>query len=413
MKNYSNLTNCPITFDNNSINYFSLGEIPLVNNLCSTLEESLSVDKYPLNLIYFNDSGLTCLDCIVNPETLFKNYLFKTSVNLPYLEHCEEMYSSLKKFTTKKGLNFCDIGGNDGSLLEVFKKLSDNESDYYLNIDPSENLTKICKEKGIETICEFFSSEVAMKIEKKFDFVISTNVFQHLKEIDSFVSGVKHIIDTNGVWVLEFPYWVHDMRTNQFDQIYHEHIYYYSIKPLNMLFDKHGMKILNIVSQKIHGGTLRVYISKKESIHLCDDSVKNFLDFEKKYDLNYHLEWGDKIHKYIQDSKDFLLNLKSDGSKIFGFGAAAKGCVYLNAMNVGNDLIDVIIDDTDLKQEKFVPGVGIQVKSREFLKENKPDYILILAHNFSNFIMESLKSLYDGKYILLIPEIKIINPEDN
>ncbi len=379
MKNFSRLTDCPITNDKDPIEYFSLGEIPLVNNLSTTLEESLNADRYPLNLLYFKDSGLTCLDCIVDPEILFKNYLFKTSVNKPYLEHCKEMYSTLERFNSKSNLNFCDIGGNDGSLLQVFKKMAQNDSNYYLNIDPSENLTKICQENGIDTVCDFFGLEVAENIQTKFDFVVSTNVFQHLQNINSFISGIKLILSENGVWILEFPYWIHDMSTNQFDQIYHEHIYYYSIKPLNILFEKHGLKILSVVSQKIHGGTLRVYISKEDSIHVPDGTLEKYLELEREFDLNRHQEWSRNVKIHIQQSKDFIMDLKANGSKIYGFGAAAKGCVYLNSMKIGNDVIEVIIDDTDLKQDKFVPGIGVQVKSREFLKQNKPDYILILA----------------------------------
>lgn len=408
IKNYSTLNECPISSDNNPINYFSLGEVPIVNNLSSTLQESLEVDKYPLNLIYFEKSGLSCLDCIVNPKLLFSNYLYKSSVNIPYLEHCKEMFYSISDYIEFKNLNICDIGGNDGSLLNIFKSLANNDSNYYLNIDPSENLTKVCREKKIDTLCDFFSLETSNKINKKFDIILSTNVFQHLQDINSFLLGINQILKKDGIWILEFPYWFHDMETNQFDQIYHEHIYYYSITPLKFLLENNSLKILNISKQKIHGGTLRLYISKVDSKFYSDESIDKYIESEKKYDLQYHLEWGKNIISHINNSKEFLLKLKSEGNKIFGFGAAAKGCIYLNSMNVNKDIVDVIIDDTDLKQNKFIPGLGIQVKSREFLKENKPDYILILAHNFSDYIIESLKDIYNGNFILLLPEIKII-----
>lgn len=406
MKHYSKIESCPISQDKNPVRYFSLGDLPLVNNLVDSYQESIDVAKYPINLIYFKESSLTCLDCVVDPTILFTNYFFKTSVNIPYLAHCEEMFHFLQKFLGDKNLKICDIGGNDGSLLRTFKRVSSVEN-YYLNIDPSLNLTKICQENGINAICDFFCIETAKKIDTKFDVVVSTNVFQHLADINSFVEGVKYLLNENGIWILEFPNWVHDMETNQFDQIYHEHIYYYSVTPLHKLFTKHGIKILNVSEHKIHGGTLRLTISKSDSQLLADDSTIEYLEIEKKYNLDYHIKWGEDVMNHIQKSKELLIELKKNGKKIYGFGAAAKGCVYLNVMGIDNKTVDFIIDDTDIKQNKFVPGTGIQIKGREHLEKFPPDYILILSHNFTSFIMDSLKDIYNGKYLIFLPEIKI------
>jgi ABC-type Fe3+-hydroxamate transport system substrate-binding protein len=124
--------------------------------------------------------------------------------------------------------------------------------------------------------------------------------------------------------------------------------------------------------------------------------------------LNYHVKWGEEVQKHITDSKNFIKQLKSEGKTIYGFGAAAKGCIYLNSMGLDYQDIDYIIDDTDIKQNKYVPGTGIQIVSRDILNEKHPDYILILAHNFSEYIIQSLENQYKGKYILLIPTIKTL-----
>jgi len=408
MNKKSNLKICEISGDSHPIEYFSLGSIPLVNNLCDDRNSSFECDKYPLNLLYFEKSGLTSLDFVVDPEKLFTNYLFKSSVNLPYYKHCQDMFNFLSDFLKiDENTKIVDIGGNDGTLLEAFQSVSKLKLDL-LNIDPSENLTQICLDKNIKVIKDFFNLDVTKKVNDKVDLITSTNVFQHTRDIRSFALGVENFLSENGLWVLEFPYWIHDMETKQFDQIYHEHIYYYSITPLSQLFEQCGLRIVNITKQNIHGGTLRMVISKKESIHKTDFTLELFLNYEKSFDKNYYLNWGDAVKKHIKQSKDLIENIKKSGSRIFGFGAAAKGCVYLNTLGINNEHIDFVIDDTDIKQGKFIPGTGIQIVSREILKSEKPDYIIILTHNFANHIIESLKDVYSGKFILLLPEIKII-----
>lgn len=406
-KNYTYINECPITGKSNKVNYFSLGKIPLVNNLCKTREESLTCDKYPLEIDYFIPSGESALSCAVDSKLLFSNYLFKSGVNIPYISHCTEMYKSIDD-KINDGDIIVDIGGNDGTLLESFKKETIKRL-AYLNIDPSQNLTELCiKEKGIATITKFFNYKNVKDFTFKANVIISTNVFQHLKDLKSFVKGIKFLLDKDGFWVLEFPYWFNSMETNQFDQIYHEHMYYHSVTPLKKLFSKFGLKITDVTSQEIHGGSLRLIISHKKSKHETLPSVKEYLKSEKKYDLEYHIKWGKNIKKYINNCQYELMELINEGKTIYGFGAAAKGCIFLNSMGFSYKDISHIIDDTDIKQGKFIPGTGIQIVDRNILKTSTPDYILILAHNFKDYIMQSLRDYgYKGKFIVLVPEFKI------
>lgn len=407
MNKYSNITKCPITDSSEGVKYFDLGNIPLVNNLCSSREESLTAERFPLDINYYPNSGESSLSIAINSKLLFSKYLFKSEVNKPYYPHCQKMFYYIQNYINLyDGVKIIDIGGNDGSLLDAFRSVS-NYKLQLLNIDPSENLSTLSLDKNIPTKTAFFNHTIAEEINEKVEVIVSTNVFQHLKDINSFAKGVSLLLKDEGIWVLEFPYWIHDMQTNQFDQIYHEHVYYHSIRPMKMMMEKHGMKINNITKQKIHGGTLRLIISKESSKHTIDNTVDNYLQSEEKYDLDYHLNWGNNIQNHINESSKFIKKLKEEGKTIFGFGAAAKGCVYLNAMGITNKEINYIIDDTDLKQNKYIPGTGIQVVSRNILLEETPDYILILPHNFLDFILKSLHLEYKGKFITLIPNIKI------
>lgn len=406
MNNHSTIDTCPITDSTESVKYFTLGEVPLVNNLCDTQEESLNVAKYPLTLNYYPSSGLTSLDFAVDSELLFSHYLYKSGVNIPYVTHCKEMFRYLQNYVTvKDGMMFMDVGGNDGTLLKAFTHSTKKQINV-LNIDPSVNLVKVSIERGIPALNEFFSVDSVEHYHDKVDVLTSTNVFQHLKDINSFASAVRHVLTKNGIWILEFPYWLNDMLTNQFDQIYHEHMYYYMVTPLEKLFRKHGLHIINVSSQYIHGYSLRLVIVRDDSPLPTDSSVKAYITNESKYGIDFYNKWSETVTTHIQKSKEFLLTLKKDNKKIYGFGAAAKGCVYLNAMQIDNAVIDVVIDDTDIKQGKYIPGTGIQIVNRDVLTNDPPDYILILAHNFSEYIMKSLAETYKGKFILLLPDIK-------
>lgn len=403
-------TTCPITGDSSAVTYFTLQDLPLVNNLCSSREESLNCTKVPIGLQYFPASKLTSLTHFVDSSTLFSHYLYKSSVNTPYISHCRKMFKDLHKdIKLRRGDLIVDIGGNDGTLLKTFRESSKTQLEF-LNIDGSENLTEISKASGIDTLCTFFNEDTPLKVSKPAKLVISTNVFQHLQDINSFAHGVKKLLAKDGVWVLEFPYWLHDMETNQFDQIYHEHMYYYLVTPLAQLFSKYGLDIIRVTPQKIHGGTLRLHITHTQSDYYnVAASVQEYLDLESKITLDYYQQWGAKVYEHILGCKAVLEGLKKAGKTLIGFAASAKGTVFLNAAGITDSILDVVIDDTDLKQGKFIPGTGLEIKSRAEIDFEKVDFVLILSHNFSDYIIRSLKDEgYEGQFIVCLPELKII-----
>lgn len=410
MDNYKSINKCPITGDNKKVIYLDLGLMPLVNNLNNTREESLNCSKYPLTVQLFEQSKLSSLTVEIEPNILYQHYLYKSGISQPYIEHCEEMFMFVDVYLNlNENHKILDIGGNDGTLLKTFlkkKPLLD-----VLNIDASENLTAEAKESGIPSINGFWGIKLAKEINTKFKLITTTNCFQHTVPIESFVEGISISLDKFGIWCLEFPYWKTSIETGQFDQVYHEHIYYYLIKPLSLLFDKYNLRIIKAIKYPIHGGTVRLLITHKgelgEAFQPCG-GVQKLID-EEKFSIEDYISWGNKIQNNILESKKFILSLKNKGYKIAGFGAAAKGCTYLNAAKINYDIVDYIIDDTDIKQGKFVPGTGIEIVSREKLKTHPVDYIIILAHNFSDYIIKLLKQNgYKGKFIILLPEIKEI-----
>lgn len=406
MNTIEEVTNCPITGTSDRYTYIDLGYMPLVNNLSLTREESLNCKKYPLSVQYFIESNLSCLTYNVDPNLMFSDYSYKSGVVKAYADHCKELYWFADSYLFfKKQDKILDIGGNDGTLLKVF--LDKNPDLDVLNIDASVNITKISEQKGVPTHTAFWGVDTAKKLDKKFKLITSTNVFQHTPPICDYVEAISLSLEKKGIWILEFPYWKTNMETNQFDQIYHEHVYYYLVQPLKTLFEKYDLEIIKAIKYPIHGGSLRLLISKKGDWSSCN-GVEEVLEKEKYIDKDYYIKWGHNIKEHIDWCRKYLISLKKAGNRIVGFGAAAKGCIFLNSANIDHTIIDVVIDDTDLKQEKYVPGTGIQIKSREYFKNNKVDYILILAHNFKDAVIGSLKNEYSGKYIILFPEIKIL-----
>jgi 2-polyprenyl-3-methyl-5-hydroxy-6-metoxy-1,4-benzoquinol methylase len=407
MKEVTEVTNCPITNDSERFTYIDLGEMPLVNNLSDTREASFNSPKYKLAVQYFNKSKLSCLTENVDPNLMFSQYSYKSGVVKAYADHCKEMFWFVDTYLNlKENDNLLDIGGNDGTLLHSF--LEKKSYLNVLNVDASTNLTKLSRERGVPALNAFWGVETAKTLNKKFKLITSTNVFQHTPPIADFVEAISMSLDEKGIWCLEFPYWKTNMQTLQFDQIYHEHVYFYLVEPLKQLFDKFGLEIIKAVKYPIHGGTLRLLISKKGDWDVCN-GVQKLINEEQSINEQYYKDWGEVIEEHISDCKIMLQACKNANNNIIGFGAAAKGCIFLNSAKIDHTILDVVIDDTDLKQDKFIPGTGIQIKSREYLKNNKVDYILILAHNFKDVIIESLRNDgYTGNFIILFPTIQTI-----
>jgi hypothetical protein len=399
-----NITNCPITGSNKRIEYLNLGNVPLVNNLCLTREDSQSCEKFPLAIQLFTESNLTCLTEYVNKDNLFLNYLYKSGVNKPYLIHCSKMYDYLsRRIEFKNNDLIIDIGGNDGSLLIEFRK--ENRNLHYINIDCAKSFIEVNANAGIEYLNEFFSADT--ELEYKAKLITSTNVFQHTEPMRSFVKGIERNLSNEGVWCLEFPYILTTLANDNYDQVYHEHVYYYRLGNIVDLLKQEGMKVINVSYHDMHAGTLRVLSVKESSQMQPDSTILSFLNLEKTLTDEYYMKWGQRTLEKIESFKEFIYNLSKKHS-IACFGAAAKGCVFLNSCGIDYNSVKFIIDDTPFKQGKFVPGTGLEVVSREVLKDNHIDYVLILAHNFKDYIIESLKGQYSGKFILMFPNIKIL-----
>ena len=402
------INECIITKTQDSIQYFKLNKIPIVNNLCDTRQQSLNVQKYDISLQYFKESGLHCLTQYINSDVLFNHYVFKTGVSTEFKDHCMEMSQYLKTMVDiNESTQFLDIGGNDGTLLVQFR--NNIGMGNYTNIQPS-NLYKQSLQNNIETFNMFFNEQfLKMTNHKKYDVITTTNVFQHLYDIDEFVKNVKLILNTQGIWILQFPYWVNGLLTSQFDQIYHQHIYFHTVSPLNVLFAKYDLQIVDATEQYIHGGSMRLVIAHK-NMKRINNNVPLMLFSQRKLNMDLILkDFNRCVNLNISESLNLINKLKSQGKKIYGYGASAKGCVYLNQAKLNYTHLDFIIDDTPCKINKFMPGVGIKIVSKDILLQDPPDVVIILSHNVKRQISKKIKQMNSNiKIYVLLPKLELL-----
>ncbi len=370
---------------------------PLVNNLCLSKEAALNAKRYQLCATLDQDL-LIKLDTKVPSDELYKDYLYHSGVSMPYTYHCRELWHDIKHLRHDV---IIDVGGNDGTLLDSFQSQTKETLKMY-NVDASTSFKEENETKGITYINDYFNKDTDVP---KADIITSTNVFQHTPDAERFVEGIAEKLD--GTWILEFPYTLRTIQTLQFDQFYHEHYYYWMIKPLKKLLSKYGLNIYHAEEVSIHGGSMRLWITNKE-FYGDTQAADEFIKEEEKYD--YRNFYSHTYRKIINDT--IFLN-KLEGKTVF-FGAAAKGCIYLNALQITNEKGGYIVDDTPEKQGKFVPGTGMKIHSRQFMLDDEPDNVVILAHNFAGFITTKLRQDgYKGKIITMMPDIYIDEVRDH
>jgi SAM-dependent methyltransferase len=320
----------------------------------------------------------------VPPEAMFKEYLFYSSVMAPVVESAEKL---VEKVTKERDLSqglVIEIASNDGYLLDFYKHKGIN----ILGVDPAKGPANIAAQKGIPTVQEFFSLALAKTLPKA-DVVHANNVLAHVPTLNDFVAGIAEVLKPTGVAIIEVPYLGDLLQGCQFDTIYHEHMFYFTIKSLRTLFGRHGLFIYSIVHlPEVLGGSLRVVVGKLETHFNMAEHGLDQLD----------TVWDRALDK-ITDLKKLLLQLKIEGKTVWGFGAAAKTTVFMNCAVIDSTLIQAVVDDTPAKQGKYIPGTGVQVRTSDEWLKAQPDYTLIFIWNYAPKIIQRYSSEYKGHFL--------------
>ena len=406
MKNYILQQKCRICSSTNLNMILDLGEQPPANSFVDKNQLNSSESKFPLRLFWCGDCYLVQLLDIVDKEFLFKNYFYMTSASKPIVEHFKKYAQDVyKEFLQKENDSFVvEIGSNDGSLLSEFKKLGTT----ILGIEPATNLSDLANQSNVTTKNTFFSSEVSKDIVKSRNasVVVANNVIAHIENLQDLMYGIKILIGNNGVFIFEVPYLVDLIKNLEFDTIYHEHLSYFSILPLLKLVEQFGLEIFDIRKQSVHGGTLRIFVSKKDNCQI-NNSVKFFINEENELGLDkikFYQKFSTDVKELKKNLIEILIQLKKENKSIFGYGAPAKGNVLLNYCGIDTNFLDYIVDTTPLKQGKYTPGTHIPIIPPTTLKN--VDVALLLAWNYESEILlkENIFRKNGGKFLIPLPK---------
>ena len=404
------VSGCRICGGKRLVKYLDLGMMPLANNLAPSAAAAREMNRYPMQVQFCEDCALSQLTVVVDPREMFTHYTYRSSVNKGYVKHCRAMAESVGQ---SLGLTpddlVVDIAGNDGTLLAEFR---DTLGVRVVNVDPAENIALIAEERGIPTINDFWSAEIAKRIVDDYGkprLITATNVFAHVDDVRSFVTAAASCLADDGVLMLEFPYGVDFIEHREFDTIYFEHLSYVLIEPVRKLAALTELEVFDVRKQAIHGGTARVFIGRPGR-HEVSPSVAEFVDAEREggfHGLERYLKWTREIDELIDQLTRELRALKEGGKTVAAFAASAKGNTLLNACRLDRRTISYIVDDTPEKIGRFSPGNGIPIVDRSVLERDPPDYLVILAWNFAAEIIDNTSG-YAGKYIIPIPAFRVV-----
>lgn len=390
----------------------SLGDLPLANALLKASQLTQPEPTFPLDLVLCLDCSLLQITETVPPEMLFREYPYFSSFSDTMLHHAkalaDELTGALKLSSESLAM---EVASNDGYLLQYFKR----SGIPVLGIEPARNIAAVAESKGIPTISEFFTDGLAEELSRKgihADVLIGNNVLAHVAQLHEFVEGVRILLKPDGIAVFESAYALDTIDQCEFDQIYHEHLCYYSLTALVRLFDLHGLQIFDARILPIHGGSIRVYASIKGNKNPSDSLLK-ILDKEEGWGvrgLERYIEFAEKTQVKRGALLTLLHDLKSKGNRIAAYGAAAKGTILLNAFGIGTDLIDYVVDRSTYKQGNFMPGCHLPIHEPERLMKDLPDYTLMLAWNFKEEVLKQQQDYRQagGKFIIPVPDVEII-----
>jgi SAM-dependent methyltransferase len=389
-----------------------LGLQPLANNLLRPEDLSKPEPKFPLRLAVCQSCWLLQITDLVPPTQLFSEYLYFSSFSDALLRHAREAVERyIREFSLNTQSHVVEIASNDGYLLQNFTKAKIP----CLGIEPAANIAKVAREKGIDTLVEFFSNDLAKKLAasgNKADLILGNNVFAHAPNTNDFVSGLQALLHPKGRIILEFPYAIDLIEHTEFDTIYHEHVFYFTITALQPLFARHGLEIFRVEHLPIHGGSLRLFASHTGA-HAVQDSARNLLAEETRKgadSLRYYEGFANQVLEIKRSLLDLLNRLRKDGKRVSAYGASAKGSTLLNFYGVGKELLEFVVDRSTYKQGRLTPGTHIPILPAEALVQERPDYTLLLTWNFADEIMAQQKAYREkgGKFIIPIPKVSVV-----
>jgi SAM-dependent methyltransferase len=369
---------------------------------------------YPLHVRACEHCLLVQLEELVAPEEIFTEYAYFSSYSDSWVAHARHYVESVvERFVLGADSQVVELASNDGYLLQHLL----DRGIPVLGVEPAANVAAVARERGIETVVDFFGRELASRLAnegRQADLLVANNVFAHVPDLNDFTAGMQAILAPQGVVTIEFPHLVRLIEGNQFDTIYHEHFSYFSFLTARTVLSAHGLDVFDVEELSTHGGSLRVYAQRTEDAgQPVSARVAELAERERKLGMD-RLEGYSAFASRVMETKwnlvEFLTDCRRQGMRVAGYGAPGKGNTLLNYCGIRTDLLEFTVDRNPYKQGQFLPGTRIPIHHPEALEQARPDFILILPWNLSDEIVAQLSHARDwgAQFVVPIPEVKVI-----
>ena len=391
--------------------FLDLGKTPLADRLLTREQLKSPEPTFPLQVAFCPACNLVQILETVDPKVLFcDKYPYYSSFSPAILRHSRENVLDVIKARGLGPKSFAmELASNDGYLLKNYVE----QGIPCLGIDPAEGPAKAAEAVGVPTLCDFFTVELAERLRaegKTADVIHANNVLAHVADTNGFVKAMGTALKEDGVAVIEFPYLKDLIDHVEFDTIYHEHLCYFSVHAVDRLFRRHGLFVNDIKRLSVHGGSLRLYVEKKERV---GEAVKSLLEMEKKEKIDrfsYYDDFARRVETLKKSLLALLHGLKKEGKRIAAYGAAAKGATLINYVGIGTDLVDFVVDRNVHKHGCYMPGHHIPVFAPEKMLDEMPEYTVLFAWNFAEEILAQQAEYRNrgGKFIVPVPEPRVI-----
>lgn len=419
MRNINEIKECRSCGSKNLRFILSLGN-QYVTNFINSKEEQKDIPKVPLELFLCDNCKLLQIRHNAPPESMWGNqYWYKSGISLTIKADLRDIAEKAQKLCLlKKGDFIIDIGCNDGTLLDFYEK---NKGFELIGFEPSGNVAKEAKGKGLKVINNFFNAEDFKKQfpGKKAKIITAISMFYDLENPNQFLEDIKQCLDENGLLVIQQNYLLSMLNQNAFDNICHEHREYYSLISMNNLLKKHGLEIFDIEQNNINGGSIRTYIkfehnNKIKGFENSENRIKEAIKKEKEAGLDTlkpYNQFASRINNIKEKLMNFLKQEKVNGKKIWIYGASTRGNVILQYFGLDENIIEGIADKNSDKWDKKTVGSLIPIFSPEDMRESNPDYLLVNTWHFLDEIIKQEEKYYQngGRFIVALPEFKIIS----